>query len=551
MIDKNRIYENMKQLIEVPSISGTDDEIKAAYKLEELLKEIPYFAEHPEAVELVPLFNDPFERKIVTALLPATTDSRSTVILTGHYDVVDVEEFGALKEEAFRVEEISAHMEQLSLDASARKDFDSGEWLWGRGTADMKFGHAMCLELLRYYSEQETRNGNLLYVAVCGEETNSEGMLRAVPFFNQLAEEKGLEYTALLLTECYDSEGKEDDHLHYVHMGASGKIMPMFFFVGESTHGDAPFLGLDPNLLAAEVYTRMQMNVDFCQEALGEVTPPPVCLKSQDLKSTYSVSIPLYAASYYNIISVNMDPEGTMEKIKAIAEESFQAAIGLLAQRAEDYEAKFGKKPSRHAYEPLVLTFRELCEIARKAWKGEESFDDYIREQIRAMQKEKLEMQTIAVYAVRRIVEIAGLSRPMIVISVIPPVYPDIFPDKEEPKAKALLAHVAEVIKDAEAEYGEHLQMKDYYMGLSDLSYTGLAPDKNFDGLFENVVGVDQMYSLPVTDLKKFYVPSIVLGGYGKDFHKHTERLHKHYNFDVLPHLYTDLIDRIFGQRKD
>ena len=127
----------------------------------------------------------------------------------------------------------------------------------------------------------------------------------------------------------------------------------------------------------------------------------------------------------------------------------------------------------------------------------------------------------------------------------------DIFPDKEEPKAKALLAHVAEVIKDAEAEYGEHLQMKDYYMGLSDLSYTGLAPDKNFDGLFENVVGVDQMYSLPVTDLKKFYVPSIVLGGYGKDFHKHTERLHKHYNFDVLPHLYTDLIDRIFGQRKD
>ena len=37
-------------------------------------------------------------------------------------------------------------------------------------------------------------------------------------------------------------------------------------------------------------------------------------------------------------------------------------------------------------------------------------------------------------------------------------------------------------------------------------------------------------------------IPGIVLGGYGKDFHKHTERLEKHYNFDVLPDLYDRLI---------
>ena len=39
----------------------------------------------------------------------------------------------------------------------------------------------------------------------------------------------------------------------------------------------------------------------------------------------------------------------------------------------------------------------------------------------------------------------------------------------------------------------------------------------------------------------------IVLGGYGKDFHKHTERLHKHYNFDVLPYLYIQLIDKLLS----
>lgn len=62
-------------------------------------------------------------------------------------------------------------------------------------------------------------------------------------------------------------------------------------------------------------------------------------------------------------------------------------------------------------------------------------------------------------------------------------------------------------------------------MGISDLSYTGLDEDKDFSGLFENVAGAGLIYSLPEADLKKFYVPAIVLGGSGKDFHKYTERL--------------------------
>ena len=69
MIEKNRMYDNMKRLVEVPSVSGTEDEILAARKLEELLYEIPYFAEHKDNVRLVPLENDPFNRVIVTAYL--------------------------------------------------------------------------------------------------------------------------------------------------------------------------------------------------------------------------------------------------------------------------------------------------------------------------------------------------------------------------------------------------------------------------------------------------------------------------------------------------
>ena len=68
--------------------------------------------------------------------------------------------------------------------------------------------------------------------------------------------------------------------------------MPMFFFAGESTHGGEPFLGIDPTLMSTQLYHKLEMNTDFCQQSLGETTPPPVCLKMQDLKGTYSASDP-------------------------------------------------------------------------------------------------------------------------------------------------------------------------------------------------------------------------------------------------------------------
>ncbi|MGI6211489.1 MAG: M20/M25/M40 family metallo-hydrolase [Anaerovoracaceae bacterium] len=540
MIDKNRIYENLKRLIEVPSISGTEDEIKGAYKIRDLLMEIPYFQEHPENVKLVPLVNDPLERSIVTAYLERNPENPATVILTGHYDVVDVEEYGGLKADAFDVEKISKEVGSLALDEDAQKDLESGEWIWGRGTADMKFGHAMCLELLRYFSEEGEINGNLLYVAVCGEETNSEGMLRAVPFFNQLSEEKGIDYKALLLTECYTVDEKARPDTRYIHMGASGKIMPMFFFAGEATHGEAPFLGMDPNLLSAEVMRRLIMDIDFCQSAKGEVTPPPVCLKNQDLKTTYSVSTPMYAASYYNIISVDLDPDAAMEKLKKIAADSFDAANAIYDERAAAYQEKYGIYPQRHKPETSVMTFKELSELARKNFKGD--LDEEVGTLIRSCQAQKMEMQEISIRVVKRVYELAGVTHPTIVISIIPPYYPDVYPDANDPKVIELMKCLDDVIAYAKSDYDTKLEMRDYYMGLSDLSYTGLDASKNFDSLFENVVGVNQMYSLPEDDLKKFVVPGIVMGGYGKDFHKNTERLNRQYNFEVLPYLYIRLI---------
>lgn len=544
MIDKNRIFQNLKRLVAIPSVSGTVHEAEGAYGIRDLLYEIPYFQSHRENVELVPIEGDALGRSLITAYLECCPESKKVVILTGHYDVVDVEEFGHLQKEAYDIEEITRRINEMPLDDDAKKDFESGEWYFGRGTADMKIGHAICVELLRHYSEEGGINGNILYVGVCGEETNSEGMLRAVPFFNDFRAKRGVEYEALLLAECYMVENQAAGNTRYIHYGAEGKVMPMFFCVGAATHSEEPFMGMDPLMMSSEIYRRIQLNPEFCESANGQVGQAPVCLKSQDLKSTYSCSTPLYAASYYNLVTLNLDPQKLMDRLTNIARESFSAVIEFAMRRADEYENKFGVRPLVYKAEPIVKTFAEVYAEAKSA--SEDDFDKIIENLIKDETKPGVEMQDIAIKIVKKVYESSPEKRPMIIVSIIPPYYPDNFGDKREPQAARMFECVDDVIKYAEAEFGEKLEVKDYYC-ISDLSYTMLNEGANFDELFENVVGANQMYTLPTEDMKKFSVPAIVLGGYGKDLHKHTERLHKHYNFNVLPNLYVRFIDKMLG----
>lgn len=548
MIERERYYSNLKRLVEIPGVSGTEAETEVPAVIVEMLKDIPYFSNAADSIRLIPLKNDPLERMDVAAFLQIHPETPDTVILTGHYDVVDVEEYGHLKDIAFDIEKITERIKEMPVDEDTLKDAESGEWIFGRGTADMKFGHALAMELLRYYADNpDTINGNILYVAVCGEETNSEGMLEAVRFFNSFAEEKKLQYKALLLAECYMMEDQANNKDHYIHYGSPGKVMPMFFFAGESTHGGEPFLGIDPLLMSNEVYRRLELNTSFCQTLRGSTTPPPVCLKMQDLKTAYSASIPLYAAAYYTLITMTLNPEELTEKLRAIAYDSMKAAIDFVDEKAKEYGRISGDKTVRYEYAPCVMTYEELLGEVRKGYDG--NLLQHLRAYALELQAEKTDVHDIAVILVKHLYELYKDKKPMIVLSYIPPYYPDTYLPKTDPDVAELMEACDKVIMYAREKYNESLKMKDWYMGISDICYTGLNEEANFDSLFRNLIGIDSVYPFPDEELKKFRVPSIVLGGYGKDFHKHTERLHKHYNFNVLPDLYVQIINTLLNKQ--
>ena len=541
MIDKNRMYYRLDKMVKTPSISGTTDEDSATYVIEDLLYEIPYFQTHKKNVMRIPIKGDPFNRSIIAAYMELHPEKPETIILTGHYDVVDIEDYGPLQDIAFDIDEITKRVNELPLDEETQKDYDSGNWYFGRGTADMKIGHALCMELMQHYDEEGGINGNILYVAVCGEETNSEGMLAAVPFFNHFAEKHSLTYKVLLLTECFMVD-KKDDETMYIQYGGSGKIMPMFFCVGKATHGEEPFLGLDANLLNAEIFKRLHMNTDFCESNHGITTAPPVGLKLQDLKQNYSLSSSLYSASYYNIATIKLQPEEAVQKLIKLAEDSFKAVNKEVEKQIQGFTEVSGAEPIAYRAEPCVRTFNEIYTAAERKYDGD--LQEYIKSYATELMKENPEMQDACVKLIKRLYEMQDEKRPMIIISIIPPYYPDVNIDTEDAGTKNMLDCIDKLIAFADEKYGVKMTTSEYY-GISDLCYTWLADGMDFDGIFNNLMGVNVFYNFPAEDIKKFKVPALVLGCYGKDLHKYSERLHKSYNFDVLPYLYLKYIDDI------
>lgn len=539
---RERLMNTMLELVAVPGISGTESENLTAQKIYGILNEFPYFKENNENLRLIKIEDDPFERCFVSALFLSKKNTKKTVILTGHFDVVGVEEFGHLKDIAFDPLKVTKRIHELGLHDDAKRDLESGNWLFGRGVADMKHGLALDIEILRDICERDDFEGNVLFLAVPSEESNSEGMLGAVPHLVHLQENRGLEFKALILSEC--SMPVDNDTVKYVYLGAAGKIMPLFFFAGKETHVHEPFTGLNVNLVASEVNRLFELNPEFCERVGDDVTPAPSCLKQMDLKELYSVQTPLYAAAYYNLITLDLDVELLISKLKALCLKAFKNVIEIVNRNRKEYE-KIAKKEIKHAeFEPLVLTYEELYREV-KAQYGDE-FDAYIKRLIKKWQDCKQDNQTIAINILKETYEKYHKKVPSIIIAFAPPYYPDRPADLENENTRKLHGIIDDVIEYARVKYGEHIEKQNFFMGISDLSYTGIKDEEKIDRAASNMLGLGLNYVFPVEELKKLNISVVNIGGLGKDFHKYTERINIPYSFNVVPDLYKYLLDKIF-----
>lgn len=534
----NKIYETLDELVSLPSISGTKDESIASEKIYDMLSNMTYFKKNKNNFGMEPVEGDNLERKFVWALVNGKEKSKDTLILTGHFDVVGVEEFGHLKSIAFDMKECTKRISELNLDEDALKDFKSGKWVFGRGTADMKCGIAIYIELIRKFSEDQNFKGNLLFLAVPGEESNSEGMVAAVPFLLKLQDKAGYNYCGAIISECSIPQNA-DEEFKRLYMGSVGKIMPLFLCVGKETHVGEPLKGLNPNALVSEINRILENNPDFSDQFNNVITPPPMCLKQMDLKELYSVQSPLYAASYYNLLTLSMSEEKLMSNLKDLALKAFNNVLEDIKNKREKFIKNCGKRIEYIEVQPCIKTYQELLSQVKSKHKN---FESYIKEKVELWKKENKDNQTIAINIVKETYEKYDDKKPMIIVSFISPYYPHKYLKEEDIKSKKFIDTIDKTIKYAYEKFNEKIIKEDFFMGISDLSYTGIENNKDISGLSSNIVGYGINYDLPLEALSKLNIPAIVFGGEGKDFHKYSERLNVPYTFNVVPELYEHII---------
>ena len=104
---KDRIMKIMKDLVAFDSISDSKKEVPCAAYIYDFLSAIPYFKDHPEDVGLLQIPGDAHGRTVPYAFLKG--NNNNTVVMMGHFDVVNAEVYGEAEGLAFTIgEELEA-----------------------------------------------------------------------------------------------------------------------------------------------------------------------------------------------------------------------------------------------------------------------------------------------------------------------------------------------------------------------------------------------------------------------------------------------------------
>lgn len=240
-------FEEVKRLtsemVAIPSINKEPHgETAVARYVYNYFMDLPYFKAHPEQVICFQTKDDFVERHSTLAYVKGTKGtSNRTVILIGHIDTVGVDDFGTIREYAFKTDELPQKLkETFSLAPEVLADIESGDYMFGRGALDMKSGVAGHMYLVKYFSEHpEELDGNLVQIAECDEEDNSHGIITAIDYLLDLKKKEHFEYVACINAD-YSTNYMPGDENRYIYYGSIGKLLPCFVALGKESHVAPP-----------------------------------------------------------------------------------------------------------------------------------------------------------------------------------------------------------------------------------------------------------------------------------------------------------------------
>lgn len=540
------IEELTIELVKIPSMNNTAGEAIFAEKLAGYFRNIDYFKEHPEYVWEVPLKDDIYGRKNIFALVKGEKESSATVILHGHIDTVGIEDYGNLTPYAFDCRALEQRLKEMDLPPEVKDDLDSGEYLFGRGSNDMKSGLAAHMVVLKEMTKRvKELKGNIIFMANPVEENQHTGIIEALPALKELKEKKGLDYLVAINND-YTSPLYQGDTRKYIYLGAVGKLLPCFYIAGKETHVGQCFEGLDPNLIAAELLRLININSELCDQYEGEYSLPPAALKLCDLKPAYNVQTPLASFLYFNYFTHDIAVNKVIEILRGKASVACENVLEYLNRQFNDYCYKTGLKFNPIPWKPMVKTYEELYSEVKKEL-GDE-LDKKISTLAREMFSQGTDTRIICLKVVEEVKRLSKDANPMVIVFFSPPFCPHNTVKGKTVQEKALLGDLKEVIREITQGTGETIEIRKFFPFLSDSSYLTMDDDdESLNALINNFPEWNTVYPVPVREIREINIPAINFGAYGKDAHRWTERVYKPYTFSVLPKMTILAIEKILG----
>ena len=541
------IEELMLNLVAIQSDTGTRQEKDVETYLHDWLGQREYFKNHPDYFGLYRLVKDPLERSVVWGLVKG--QGGQTVILMHHHDVVDSFDYGSLAKWAYDPPKLQTALAGMELAPEAQLDLADDQWIFGRGTGDMKAGAAIQSVLLAEYSEKVDFKGNLLLLSVPDEENLSEGMRGSLPLLDDLKTAFNLNYKIIINSEPHS---KEPGNIGTFHVGSAGKLLPTIYVRGKKSHIGHIYQGFSPVLLLSEIVLQTELNTEYCDVVRGEVSPPPSWSYMRDNKEVYDASIPASAGGYLSLISLNRTPRDLMRQLKTTCETAVDLVLEKIQRSHSAYAAKSGRQEPDPSWQVHVKTFSELYQQAlndsgpvfTEAYAaGLESIISDIRQQRLNSPEATLKIIEMSLG------HVSDLS-PMVVIALSPPYYPSIHNDEFQSLPEGVADLPGYLIEIAQKRWQQAYKKKNYIMGLTDLSYAALQKGRDIVPVIgPNMPLWQKTYDIPFAEMEALSVPVINIGPWGKDLHKFTERVLKPDLCERTPHLLESAIDFLLGEK--
>lgn len=536
-----------EKLVAIPSVNGTSGERAIADAIEAYLRDIPYFQAHPELVITQELKDDPLHRHNVMALLKGGDGTeRDCIMLHGHIDTVDVDDYGKYKPYAFDCAKLAEALQSAELPEEVRRDLASGDYLFGRGACDMKGGDAVFLVLVRHLAQApEKLHGNLLLSFNPVEETLHRGIIEELPLLQKIQQEHDLHFR-LAINNDFICPMYAGDTTRYVYTGAVGKLLPMFYIIGRETHVAQCFEGFSPDLTAAELVRLIDRNPDFCDGYQGEYTLPPTVLKMQDLKPSYNVQTPHTACVYFNYFVHNRQVTESMALFKSAARIALDNVMQQADARYKTYCTLSGNRYSSLLEQTQVLDYRELCDRARAVYQGDlDAFIDRTADDSIAAGDD---MRITSLRIVQALCELCGIKTPTVVVFLATPFCPHNTLKREVPEEARVYAEVEQIAAEFSAESGEQMKLQQFFPSLTDSSYLKIDDDADSIAMLQACFpGYEKLYPVPLATAKALNIPAVNYGVWGKDCHKWTERIYMPYSFGQLPKFILKTIQYYFA----